>query len=72
MLAILTVFSMICTAIWLKPGPMVDNEDATWKADGGDSSRLTPGLPVADDPDFLPEMSSDLEIRLEKSGKESP
>ena len=35
-------------------------------AEGGDASQLTPGLPSAEDPSLIPEMTSDSEIQLEK------
>lgn len=66
MLAMLTIFSMVCVALWIKAPTGLDENDLKWRSEGGDATKLTPGLPVVDDPDFVPEMTSDTEIRLEK------
>jgi hypothetical protein len=66
MLVLLTVFSMVCAALWIKAPAGVDEDELKWRSEGGDAMKLTPGLPAIDDPDLVPEMTSDTEIRLEK------
>ncbi len=67
MLVLLTVFSMVCVALWIKPPTGVDENELKWRSEGGDAMKLSPGLPAVDDPDLLPNMTSDTEIRLEKA-----
>lgn len=66
MLLLLTVFSMVCAALWIKAPTGVDENELKWRSEGGDAMKLTPGLPAVDDPDLVPDMTSDTEIRLEK------
>lgn len=66
MLLLLTVFSMVCVALWLKAPAEVDKAELQWRSEGGDAMKLTPGLPAVDDPALVPDMTSDTEIRLEK------
>ena len=66
MLLLLTVFSMVCVALWIKTPTGVDVDELKWRAEGGDAMKLTPGLPAVEDPDLVPDLTSDTEIRLEK------
>ncbi len=66
MLGLLTVFTMVSVALWIKQPASMSEEERRWHAEGGDASQLTPGLPSAEDPSLIPEMTSDTEIQLEK------
>lgn len=66
MLGLLTVFTMVSVALWIKQPTSMSEEERRWHAEGGDASQLTPGLPSAEDPSLIPEMTSDSEIQLEK------
>jgi hypothetical protein len=66
MLVLLTAFSMVCVALWMKPPTALDEDEMKWRSEGGDALKLTPGLPAVDDPDLIPEMTSDTELKLEK------
>lgn len=66
MLGLLTVFTMVLVALWIKQPASLSEEEKRWQSLGGDASQLTPGLPTAEDPLLVPEMTSDTEIQLEK------
>jgi hypothetical protein len=66
MLGLLTVFTMVLVALWIKQPASLSEEEKRWQSSGGDASQLTPGLPTVEDPSLVPEMTSDTEIRLEK------
>jgi len=67
MLVLLTVFSMVCAALWIKAPTGIDEDELKWRSEGGDATKLTPALPAVDDPDLVPEMTTDTEIRLDKT-----
>lgn len=72
MLVLLTMLTMVSVALWLKKPAQTSDEDLRWNAEGGDATKLTPALPVAEDPDMVPDLSSDLESRPEKASPQAP
>lgn len=74
MLGLLTIFSMVSVALWIKQPATMSEEERRWHSEGGDASQLTPGLPTTEDSPLVPEMTSDSEIRLEKEAplREAP
>jgi hypothetical protein len=72
MLVLLTMLTMVSVALWIKKPAQSTDDDLRWSAEGGDATKLTPALPVAEDPDLAPNLNSDLESRLEKPAPEAP
>ena len=74
MLSLLTALTMIAVAIWIKPPASQSVEEIEWQSRGGDATQLSPAAPVARDPRLMPEMTTDTEIRLDKTApaKQSP
>jgi hypothetical protein len=69
MLLLLTVFTMVSAAIWIKqPSQTSDEEEVRWVSEGGDASKITPGLPLSEDPGLVPDLTPDVEITLDKAG----
>ncbi len=72
-LVLLTVLTVVSTALWIKAPASTSDEELRWMSEGGDASRLSPGLPSAEDPGLLPDMTSDTEIQLNKdAAKQAP
>lgn len=68
MLGLLTVFTMVAAALYLRQPAELNEEEAKWRSEGGDATRLSSGLPAVQDPSLAPpEMTSDTEIRLDKT-----
>jgi len=72
MLVLLTLLTMVSIALWIKKPAESTDDDLRWSAEGGDATKLTPALPVAEDPDMVPDLSSDLESRPEKASPQAP
>ncbi len=74
MLGLLTVLAMVAAALWMRAPASQSEEEIEWQSRGGDATQLSPALPVARDPGLTPEMTSDTEIRLDKtaSPKQEP
>lgn len=75
MLGLLTVFAMVAAALYIRQPAELNEDEAKWRSEGGDATRLSSGLPAVQDSSLAPpEMTSDTEIQLDKTApaKQAP